>query len=152
MDTDRQLITEQQREMNLGSLHEYAKLPHMQVKTHINWNTVIQPLPNHCLSLDINVVPVFDGQSLDVLAVQVQRHRLGFHAEGNLVPVAIKQVVNLRVLEHSSDSIFCQADSIVLHRLVLAIQADGHLTSQRQDNVNDQSVNFKPTGREIQRV
>lgn len=107
----------------------------MQVKTHINWNAVIQPLPNHCLSLDINVLPVFNWQSLDVFAVQVQRHGLGFHTEGNLVPVAVKQVVNFRVLEHSSDSIFCQADSVVLHRLVLTVQADGHLTSQRQDNV-----------------
>lgn len=107
----------------------------MQVKTYINWNTVIQPLPNHCLSLDINVLPVFNWQCLDVFAVQIQRYRLGFHTEGNLVPAAVKQVVNFGVLEHSSDSIFCQADSIVLHRLVLTVQADGHLTSQRQDNV-----------------
>lgn len=111
----------------------------MQMKTHINWHTVIQPLPNHCLPLDINVLPVLNGQSLDVFAVQVQRHRLGLHAEGNLVPAAVKQVVNFGVLEHSSDSILCQPDSVVLHRLVLTVQADGHLTNHRKDHVSNRS-------------
>lgn len=110
----------------------------MQVNTYINWHTIIQPLANHCLPLDINVLPVFNGQSLDMFAVQVQRYRLGLHAEANLVPAAVKQVVNFRILEHSSDSILCQPDSIVLHRLVLTVQPNGHLTSQRQD-VNDRS-------------
>lgn len=109
------------------------------VKTHIYWHTVVQPLPNHSLPLDVNVLPVFDGKRLDVFAVQVQRNSLGLHTEGNLVPVAVKQVVNLGVLEHGSDSIFCQADSVILHCLVLTVQTDGHLTNQRQRAVSDSS-------------
>lgn len=111
----------------------------MQVKTHIDWHAVVQPLPDHRLPLDVDVLPVFDGQSLDEFAVQVQRHGLGLHAEADLVPAAVKQVVNFGVLEHSSDSILRQADSVVLHRLVLAVQADGHLTGQREGNINDRS-------------
>lgn len=62
----------------------------MQGETHINWHAVIQPLPNHCLALDINVLPVLNGQSLDEFAVQVQRHSLGLDAQGDLVPAAVK--------------------------------------------------------------
>lgn len=94
---------------------------------HIDWHTVVQPLPDHGLPLDVDVLPVFDGQSLDVFAVQVQRHGLGLHTQGDLVPVAVEQVVNLVVLEHGPDGVFCQADGVVLHRLVLPVQADGHL-------------------------
>lgn len=97
-------------------------------KTHINWHAVIQPLPNHCLSLNIDVLAVLNGQSLDVFTVQVQRDRLGLHTESNLVPVAVKQAVNFRVFKYSSDSIFCEPNSVVLHCLVLAIQTNGHLT------------------------
>lgn len=108
-------------------------------ETDINRHAVIQPLPDHCLPLDVNVLPVFNGKSLDEFAVQVQRNGLGLHAEGNLVPVAVKQVVNLGVLEHSSDGVFCQADSVILHCLVLAVQTDGHLTNQKQGDVSNRS-------------
>lgn len=113
--------------------HAVAKT---EVKTYINWHTVIQPFPNHCLPLDINVLSVFYRQRLDVLAIQVQRHRLGLHTESNLVPVAVKQVVDLRVFEHSPHSIFCKAHSVVLHCLVLTVQTDGHLTGQKHRDVN----------------
>lgn len=100
--------------------------------THINWYTVIQPLSDDCLPLDIDVLPVSDGQGLDVFAVQVQRHRLGLHTEGYLVPVAIKEVVYLLVLEHSSHSVLGQTDSVVLYGLVLTIQTDGYLRGRRK--------------------
>lgn len=122
------------------------------MRTHINWHTVIQPLPDHCLPLDVNVLSVLKGQSLDMFAVQVQRYRFGVHTEGNLMPAAVKEVVNFRVLEHSSDSILCQSNSVVLYCLVLTIQTDGNLTGQRKDLVNKSSWDmWKSIWREMQR-
>lgn len=117
----------------------YQRTLGLKVETHVNRHAVIQPLANHSLALDVDVLPVFNRQGLDVFAVQVQRHGLGLHAQGNLVPVAVKQVVDFRVLEHSSDSVLRQPDSVVLHRLVLTVQTDGHLASQRQDGVDQRS-------------
>lgn len=103
------------------------------MSTHINWHAVIQPLPDHSLPLDVDVLSLFDWKGLDVFAVQEQGHRLGLHAEGNLVPVAVKQVVDSRILEHSSNSIFGHPNGVVLHRFVLTIQPDRYLKGKRSD-------------------
>lgn len=99
-------------------------------QTHVDGHAVVQTLPNHRLPLDVDVLPVLDGQRLDEFAVQVQRHRLGLHAQGDLVPVAVKQVVDAVVLEHGPHGVLRQAHGVVLHRFVLAVQADGHLSSR----------------------
>lgn len=95
--------------------------------THVYGNAVIQSLANHRLPLNVYVFPVFDWQSLDVFAVQVKGDRLRLHAEANLVPVAVEEVVDFRILEHSSDGVFRQPNCIVLHGFVLTVQTDGHL-------------------------
>lgn len=100
---------------------------HHPLKVKVNGDAVVKPLPDHRLPLDVDVLPVLDGQSLDVFAVQVQRHGLGLHAQTDLVPVAVEQVVDFGVLEHSSDGVFGESDRVVLHGLVLTVQADGHL-------------------------
>lgn len=68
-----------------------------------------------------------------MFAVQVQRHRLGLHAEGDLVPVAVKQVVDSVVLEHGPHGVLRQAHGVVLHRFVLSVQTDGHLSSRGEE-------------------
>lgn len=113
----------------------------IMAETHINRHTVVHSLANYSLPVDIYVFSVFNGQSLDVFAVQIQRDRLGLYAKSNFMPIAVKQVVNFRVFEHSSDSIFCQPHSIVLHRLVLAVQTNGHLSRYR--TCRCESVTFK---------
>lgn len=102
------------------------------LRTHVDGHAVVQPLPDDRLPLDVDVLPVLDGQRLDVLAVQVERHRLGLHAEGDLVPVAVKQVVDAVVLEHGPHGVLRQTHGVVLHRFVLSVQTDGHLSSSRE--------------------
>lgn len=68
-----------------------------------------------------------------MLAVQVERHRLGLHAEGDLVPVAVKQVVDAVVLEHGPHGVLRQTHGVVLHRFVLSVQTDGHLSSRGEE-------------------
>lgn len=98
--------------------------------THVDGHAVVQPLPDHRLALDVDVLPVLDGQGLDELAVQVQGHGLGLHTQGDLVPVAIKEVLHRGVLEHGSHRVLGEPHRVVLHCLVLSIQADGHLVVQ----------------------
>lgn len=98
------------------------------LQTYVDGHAVVQPLPDHSLPLDVYVLSVLDGQRLDVFAVQVQRHRLGLHAQGDLVPVAVKQVVDSVVLEHGPHGVLRQTHGVVLHRFVLAVQTDGHLS------------------------
>jgi len=65
-----------------------------------------------------------------VLAVQVQGHRLGLHTQGDLVPIAIKEVLHLGVLEHGPHRVPGEPHRVVLHRLASSVQADGHLADR----------------------
>lgn len=100
---------------------------HHPLKIKINGDTVIQAFANHSLSLNVNVLPVFNGQHLHQLAVYVQRDSLGLDAEGDFVPVAVKQVTDPCVSEDHPDSVLGESNGVVLHSFVLSIQPDRDL-------------------------
>lgn len=95
--------------------------------TYINRDTVIQAFANHSLSLNVNILPLFDGQHLHQLAVYVEGDSLGLDAEGDFVPVAVEQVTDPGAPEHHPDSVLGEPHGVVLHSFVLSIQPDGHL-------------------------
>lgn len=100
---------------------------HHPLKIEVDGHTVVEPLADDGLALNVDVLSLLQGQCVDVFAVQVQRHGLGLHADGDLVPVAVEQIVHLRVFEHGSDRVLRETRGVVLHRFVLPVQSDGNL-------------------------
>lgn len=98
--------------------------------THVDGHTVIQALADHGLALDVDVLPLLDGQRLHQHTVDVQGDVLGLDAQGDLVPVPVKEVTDPGALEHHPHGILHGAHGIVLHCLVLTIQPDGDLGSR----------------------
>ena len=95
--------------------------------THVNGHAVVEALADHGLALDVDVLPLLDGQRLHQLAVDVQGDVLGLDAQGDLVPVTVKEVVDPGTAEDHPDGILHGPHGVVLDRPVLAVQPDGDL-------------------------
>lgn len=95
--------------------------------THIDGHAVIEALADHSLPLDVDVLPLLDGQRLHQRTVDIEGDVLGLDAQGNLVPVPVKEVVDQGTAENHSDSILHGAHGVVLDCLVLTVQPNGHL-------------------------
>ncbi|KAL0599114.1 hypothetical protein AAY473_031620 [Plecturocebus cupreus] len=104
--------------------------------THIDGHTVVEALANHGLPLDVNVLPLLDGQGLHQRTVDVQGDILGLDAQGDLVPVPVKEVIDPGTSEDHPDSVFHGTHSVVLHCLVFTIQPDGDLGRKGPDFLN----------------
>lgn len=100
---------------------------HDPLEVKVNRHAVVEALADRRLALDVDVLPLLEGQRLHQRAVDVQGGVLGLHAQGHLVPVPVEEVVDPGAPEDHPDGVLHGANGAVLHGLVLAVQPDGHL-------------------------
>lgn len=144
------MLPQEKGQLQHNPPHSQAANPKLNVhpaltskrSTYINGDAVIQAFANHGLALNVNVLPVLNGQHLHQLAVYVQGDSLGLDAEGDFVPAAVEQVADARVPEHHPDSIPGEPHGVVLQSLVLPIQPDRHLQANRRCLLSNKASSF----------
>lgn len=106
--------------------------------TYVHRPSILHPCGDERAPGGVNAVPLVGQPSLQELAVHVNGHYVALHRNAQLVPLAIKEGVEVTALESVAEGVLQQAQEGELHRPFATVDHNGQL--QRHGGNTDFSM------------